>query len=400
MDASGWLEVPIGINAQHWVTRRDLRTVLAVVHTMTSAERVMEAVELLENDWRLQVVFTQAPDAFGNGVADLLRSTEGVVLSWEQAIRERFDLALAAAYGSLHQLHAPVVVMAHGAGYAKSHRSTTGELRPYGLDSQRLLHNGKPVADLVVLSHDSQLDVLRDQCREALDVAEVIGDLTFDRLTASLPSRAAYSAALGIAPEQSLVVVTSTWGVDSLFGAHLEVIARLLTELPPDRFRVAALCHPAIWYGHGPRQVKAWLADCVDAGLKLFTPELDWRAALVAADHVIGDHGSTTAYAAAIGRPVMLVEPPPWLAIADNSPQARLGQLAGRLRAAEPLVRQLGDDADLASEVAPLVTSRPGKAAAGLRDSCYRLLGLAAPDAHRELTPVRVPREQSVDLSS
>ena len=137
-----WLDVPVGRNAHQWVTRHGLRTVLTVVHTVTSGERVLEAVELLETDPRVQVIFTQAPDVFGNGVADLLRSTGGVVLPWKQVIREEFDLALAAAYGSLHQLHGPVAVMAHGAGYAKAHRSTTGELRPYGLDGQRLLHNG------------------------------------------------------------------------------------------------------------------------------------------------------------------------------------------------------------------------------------------------------------------
>lgn len=391
MGASEWLEVPVGRNAHQWVTRHGLHTVLAVVHTVTSGERVLEAVELLENDPRIQVIFTQPPDVFGNGVADLLRSTGGVVLPWELVVREKFDLALAAAYGSLHQLHAPVAVMAHGAGYAKGHRSATGELRPYGLDGQRLLHNGKPVAELVVLSHDSQLDVLRDQCPEAVDVAEVIGDLTYDRLIASMPLRDSYRVALDVTAEQSLVVVTSTWGAESLFGSHLELIPRLLTELSAERFRVAALCHPGVWFGHGPRQVKAWLADSVDAGLRLIAPELDWRAAIVAADHVLGDHGSTTAYAAAIGKPVLLVDPPSRLAIAGNAPQARLGELAPRLCTDKPLAAQLGDLTGLANEVAPIVTSRPGRAAAGLREACYRLLGLTAPGAHRALGAVAIP---------
>lgn len=393
MAAPEWLDVPIGINAHRWVTRRGLRTVLAVAHTVTSAERVLEAVALLETDPRLQVVFTQAPDTFSNGVEDLLRSTGGVVLPWEQVVRERFDLALAAAYGSLHELHAPVVAMAHGAGYAKGHRSATGELLPYGLDAQRLLHNGKPVADLVVLSHDDQLDVLRDQCPQAVGVARVIGDLTLDKLVVSLPKRAAYRTALGITDEQSLVVVTSTWGGDSLFGSHFELIPRLLTELPADRFQVAALCHPAVWFGHGPRQVRAWLADCLEAGLKLFTPELDWRAALIAADHVIGDHGSVPAYSAAIGRPVLLVDSAAHLVIADNTPQARLGTLARRLRADQPLAAQLDVDGDLANEVASIVTSRPGHAASGLREACYRLLGLTAPGTHRALAAVEIAGE-------
>ncbi|GHH48016.1 hypothetical protein [Lentzea cavernae] len=392
MGASEWLDVPVGIDAHRWVTRRDCRTVLAVVHTVTSGERVLEAVELLENDHRVQVVFTRAPDVFGNGVEDLLRATGGVVLPWEQAVREEFDLALAASFGSLHQVHAPVVVMPHGAGYAKGHRSATGRLHPYGLDSQRLLHNGRPTARVVVLSHENQLDVLREQCPEALGVAEVIGDLCYDRLVASLPARAAYREALGVAPEQELVVVTSTWGTGSLFGMHLDLVARLLDELPADRFQLAALAHPGVWFSHGPRQVRAWLADCVDAGLRLFTPELDWRAALVAADHVVGDHGSTTAYAAAIGKPVLLVESPARLAIAGNAPQARLRELAPTLRTDLPLAGQLTGRFDITGELAGTVTSRPGRAAGSLRQSCYRLLGLTEPGAHRALTAVPVPQ--------
>lgn len=41
---------------------------------------------------------------------------------------------------------------------------------------------------------------------------------------------------------------------------------------------------------------------CVGTGLRLLGPEFDWRAAIIAADNVLGDHGSTTAYAAAIGK--------------------------------------------------------------------------------------------------
>ncbi|MFC7740294.1 hypothetical protein ACFQXA_03960 [Nocardiopsis composta] len=40
--------------------------------------------------------------------------------------------------------------------------------------------------------------------------------------------------------------------------------------------------------------------------MRLIPPEQGWQAALVAADAVIGDHGSVTYYAAALGRPVLL----------------------------------------------------------------------------------------------
>lgn len=45
--------------------------------------------------------------------------------------------------------------------------------------------------------------------------------------------------------------MTSTWGGDSLFGSHFELIPRLLTELPATRYQVAAPCHPSVWFGHG-----------------------------------------------------------------------------------------------------------------------------------------------------
>ncbi|GAA1312430.1 hypothetical protein GCM10009634_80560 [Saccharothrix xinjiangensis] len=369
---------------------------LAVGHTVASCERLFEALELIESDRRVQIVFTQAPDVFGNGVEEFLRAAEGVVVPWEQAVRERFDLALAAAYGSIDRVHAPLVVMPHGAGYAKGHPTSTGRLSVYGLDGQRLVRDGRPVPRMVVLSHDSQLDLLREQCPEVVEVAEVVGDLSYDRLVVSASSREAYRDALGVGPEQQLVVVTSTWGAGSLFGMHLDLLERLMDELPPSRFRVAALVHPAVWFGHGPRQVKAWLADCVDAGLMLFTPELDWRAALVAADRVIGDHGSTTAYAAAIGRPVLTVERPAALALVPDAPQTRLGEVAPALRLDVPLPEQLDStDADpvLAEEIRARLTSRPGSAACTLRRSLYRLLGLSEPGAHRALSAAPTPRK-------
>ncbi|GAA3888662.1 hypothetical protein GCM10022243_61960 [Saccharothrix violaceirubra] len=393
MGTSEWGEVPVGRDAQRWVTRRGLHDVLVVGHTAASCEHLFDALALIESDRRIQIAFTRAPDVFGGGVEELFRAAGGVVLPWEQAIREPFRLALAAAYGSVHRVHAPLVLMPHGAGYAKGFPTATGGTQVYGLDRQRLVRDGEPVARLVALSHDDQLDVLRDQCPEAVDVAEVVGDLSYDRLVASEPFRDAYRAALGV-DDRELVVLASTWGSGSLFGMHFDLIPRLLDELPPSRFRVATLVHPAVWFGHGPRQVRAWLSDCVEAGLLLLAPDVDWRAAIVAADHVIGDHGSTTAYAAALGRTVLRVEPPARLSIVENSPQARLGAVARRLRSDVPVVDQLRDaaaDPGFGAEIRAALTSRPGLATVTLRRSLYGILGLAEPGAHRAPAPVPVP---------
>lgn len=395
-----WLSVPVGIDAQRWVTRGDCRTVLVVVHTLASAHRLMDTLDLIETDPRVQVVFTQAPDIFHSGVAEFLRAIEGAVLPWQQACRESFDLGLAAAYGGLHQVHAPMVVMPHGAGHGKlSQPLASGSgvrSSVYGLDAQRLMRDGRLLMSALVLAHDKDLAVLRRQCPEAMSVAAVTGDLCFDRLQASVPFRSAYRAALGIPDDGELVVVSSTWGRQSLFSRDHDLLPRLLDELTPTGARVAALVHPAVWFGHGPRQVRAWLAGCLDAGLLLIGPDVDWRAAIVAADYVIGDHGSVPVYAAAIGRPVLQTQQPTPSPTTPASAQALLRRRAPQLipdRSLQTQLRctRLGDAPAHASAVARRLTSQPGEAGRLLRATLYRLLQLPEPGRHRSAPAVPVP---------
>jgi len=51
------LRVPVGEDASRWVTVGAERTLLAVARTVTSTVRVLEALELLRGDVRVQVVF-------------------------------------------------------------------------------------------------------------------------------------------------------------------------------------------------------------------------------------------------------------------------------------------------------------------------------------------------------
>jgi hypothetical protein len=399
MISQEWVHVPVGINAEWLVTRGDCRTVLVVVHTMTSGQPLLDIVAQIESDRRIQVVFTHVQSAFSNGVTELLEQSGGVVIPWQQAVRERFDLALAAAYSGLPDLHAPTLVVGHGAAFGKyvSPVGDTGVLPAepsvYGLDAQRLTRDGRLVVSALALSHHNQLEILRRQCPDALRVAVVAGDPCYDRLVVSVCERPSYREALGVGVDQELVVVTSTWGQDGLFGQHSELLSRLMSELPADRYRVAALLHPAVWACHGHRQVKAWLSDCVDAGLMLFEPHDDWRPPIIAADHVIGDHGSVTVYAAAIGRPVLCVDRPSGWVTAGGSPHELVSHTAPVLDQDQPLPGQLDSHATVPQqEVARLLTSCPGRADGVLRRTMYRLIGIAEPGRHRQIRPLPAPR--------
>ncbi|MFF5443361.1 hypothetical protein [Streptomyces achromogenes] len=252
----------------------------------------------------------------------------------------------------------------------------------------------------IVLSHDEQLRRLADGCPEAVPRAVVAGDPCFDQLRAGLSFRAAYRRALGLLPGQRLVVVSSTWGRDSVLGTPgADVLRRALAELPADEFRVLAAVHPNAWYGHGAWQIRHWLAPLTESGMLLPAPESEtWKAALCAADFLIGDHGSLTMYGTALGIPCVLGAFND-SAVAPGSPMDRLGRLLPRLSRAVPLLPQLLHAARTQPDDPALdvlrrsVSSAPGESARRLRRLFYTWLKLPEP-AHPAATraiPVPAP---------
>jgi len=255
-----------------------------------------------------------------------------------------------------------------------------------------VLRDGQPFASALVLSHEDQLRQLAENAPEALSTAVVAGDPCFDRIAASVAFRARYRAALGVG-DRTLVLVSSTWSPSSLLGSRPELLRELVAEFPLDTHVVAVALHPNIAHGHGPGQLTHWFADCLRSGM-IILPEIDgWRAGVIAADVVVGDHGSVTGYSAAIGRPVLLAafdDVPP------ANPIAALGDIAPRLPALGPFAPHLA--AAIQSHrptrfaaVADLVTSVPGQSLQRLRSLFYQLLELAEPPAETPVDIVPVP---------
>ncbi|MEU5023893.1 hypothetical protein [Streptomyces milbemycinicus] len=395
------LRVPVGADAERWVTRAQCRRVLFVVHNVTSATRLLDVLPLLSGDPRVQLLTTCTQSSpFLAGVPELLAAAGLPVLPWEQAKDTPVDLAVSASYGGqLHELQGELAVLSHGVGYNKKLATpdNTGQHRTtpvFGLAPEWLLHNGRPIASATVLSHPEQLDRLGTACPEAAPTAVLAGDPCYDRVLDALPYRERFRRALGVAPHQRLVVVSSTWAPRSLFGdgdteSNGEgdllpwLLPRLAAELPADEYRTVAVLHPNIWYGHGPGQVRGWLDRARRAGLGLISELHGWRQALIAADCVLGDHGSVTYYAASIGRPVLLGAFPDG-DLDPASPVAALGRTAPKLRPHGSLRAQIeravqGHDPGRYAELAAQTTSAPGRSAALLRRLFYDLIGIPEP---------------------
>ncbi|MEU6661523.1 hypothetical protein [Streptomyces sp. NPDC046821] len=391
---------PALIEQGHWLTVRDCKRVLVVVHTVTFAQRLREVFELLETDLRIQLVFTVAPHAFGSGALEFLQSLGITTVPWEEALRAEFDLALAAGSRGVHELRAPVLRISHGAGQIKLLTDVTtlapGERRSPGmLSRQHLMDKGRLVPAAIVYAHDRDVEELAKSCPEALSVAHVMGDPCVDRITAGRPRRESYRRALGIETGQRLAVVTSTWGPTSTFGRLESLLPQLLSQLPGGGYRVAMLLHPNVYAGHGTRQVHGWLACCRGRGIAVVPPEADWQALLIAADWIIGDHGSLTAYGTLTGATMLLTDGSR-REVSACSPAALLSAVAPVVSPAYPLAEQLEYASQVRrpgqyDHVAASLSSAPGQFHRRMRTVVYRMLGLGEPARPTFVPPPPLP---------
>jgi hypothetical protein len=241
----------------------------------------------------------------------------------------------------------------------------------------------------LMLSHDKEVALLKKRCPEALGTAVVAGDICLDRLLASRRYREEYRKALGVAANDCLVTISSTWGPASTFGQHLELYRRLSAQ----GTKVVAQLHPNIMAAHGSGAVLGWLGDSIRAGMRVLPPDRGWQAAVIASDVVIGDHGSCTMYAAASGTPTVVATEPPALwagsaadVLVRNTPRLDHGEeLWPQLR--KVMAEHQGPDVELAQAI----TARPGQAAAITRSTMYRLLGLTEPARALPANAVPVP---------
>lgn len=385
-----------------WHTYPVQRTVLVAAHTVTSLMRIEDIVELIEQDPRVQLVFTKVPDRLGHDVDQRLNQREVRVVPWSEAVRrEDFDLVVSA---SLHQLEdvtaAARFAAPHGAGFNKLWPTWAwpgpDDTRPvYGLDRASLLDDdGRPILDALLLPHADHLQTLRRQCPEAERSAVVCGDPCYDRLVECRLQRERYREQLGVRCGQVLVAVASTWGPHALLAKQLDRLRSLPSEVPSDH-RVIATMHPAVWAEHGARQVRSWLRTVRDAGVDLVDAGEDWRGLIAAADTLIADHSSLTVYAASIGVPVLLSH----FADGEVDPSSIVAAIARespRLCPETPLFAQLF--AARAAQVAQWgvaharVAARQGKSAEIIRETLYRLLRLPEPNYPAKWPSVPAPR--------
>ncbi|GAA2787545.1 hypothetical protein [Saccharopolyspora taberi] len=358
------------------------RTVLVVARTVTATGRLLEALRLFRNDFRVKPVFTvNETSPYSSGARALLEKA-GVeeIVPWNQVGNLDYALALSASENvDFGQLRGTTVVLPHGIGFNKwVPDPSTGGTRLAGLPRADALRSGRV---LLVLSHPAQARQLEAASPEVVGRTAVTGDPTFDQLRASLPFRERYRRRLGL-DRRKLVLLSSTWRGESELGRWRTLPLEMLASLPADEYGVALAIHPNVWSWYGSRVVRNWFSDALDAGLLLVPPDRGWHAALVAAHAVVGDHGSVSLYAAALGKPLLLA------AFGEEhvpgTPIEQLGRSADHLDPEAGLREQVEasldrHDPERFTELTRQVFAHPGEAETLLRDLLYRELRLAPP---------------------
>ncbi|WP_052020458.1 hypothetical protein [Actinokineospora spheciospongiae] len=362
---------------------------LVVVRSPAALHRLMDVLPVFEGDPRVELVFTvDGGSWFSDRLGSRLRERGAVLLPWGEAVEHPFDLALAASdNGDLHRLAAPLVLFPHGVGYQRFAAHEAGAVS--GLRRSTLVRDGRAVPSRIVVGHPGQLDVIRAVEPLLLPRAVVAGDPCFDRIRLSGRLRDRYRAALG-ATGKRLVVLCSTWGPHSLYGRQPGLPARVVGAVAADLNRVALVLHPNVWAKHGPLQVRAWLRPAIESGLVVVPPEEGWRAALVAADVVVSDHGSLTSYAAGAGVAVVLAEDG-GPEVVPGSPIDRLRGRLARLRPDLPVTGQLDSAAPLEAGIADALFAFRGRSMERVRAMVYGELGVRPPRGPARVRPAPVP---------
>ncbi|WP_342354254.1 CDP-glycerol glycerophosphotransferase family protein [Streptomyces inhibens] len=408
--------MPVGEDPERWLTFAGERTVVAVARTVTSTVRVLDVLRpVLRDDPRVSLVFVYDPtSAFNDGVHDLLRSVGARVLPWHQFARITPDLIITASENAdLTESHhtAPVLVLPHGVGFHKVvPDSRSDQDRLAGVVPDALLRSGRA---RFAISHPDQAAQLAAAHPATSGSTLLVGDPCYDALRDGRDLRARYRQALGVPDDRRLIMLSSTWREHSLLGRDPALPARLLAELPMDDYAVALVTHPNIASAHGRYAVRSLLDSAHAAGLLCIPPTAGWQATLLAADLLMGDHGSVTFYGAALGTPLLLGAFGEDEAVA-GTPMAELGRIAPRLTPDAPLRPQIeqalnalpptGDDTiGRLRKLGESAFAAPGRALDLLRTAVYDLLDLPEPTGPPppRLAPAPpVPQDRPADVTA
>ncbi|MFD4643395.1 hypothetical protein ACFWN2_39230 [Lentzea sp. NPDC058436] len=376
---------PAAHDAHDWATFPSKLIILCFVRTYVSAIRLYQEMKVFEGDPHVKLVWVRCPGSkLEDPLSDWLLGKGIRVIPYEEAKKSRRDLIVTTSewIDPIPFAPTPVIVIPHGLGFHKYVRDPhTGRYRLAGLARPEGLRT-KQVTQVV--THEDQVRQLAEASPHTIGRTALGGCSDFDLLTNSRGERPDYREALGVSSDQRLVVVSSTWGPDSLFARRPELIDRLLAELPFELYKIAVILHPGVWSIEGGDEVLRRLSRHIQSGGLMVVPTTEgWHGTLLAADLAIGDNGTVSLQAALMDIPLLLGT------VSKRVVRGTvMDELCGTARSIDftgGLRRQVEDeigkhDRSRAERLVRRMIARPGESGSLLRALCYTTAGHTAPD--------------------
>ena len=366
----------------HRTPRR--RRVLVVAHNDLMATCCGLVADLIRDDLRLQLRFTGplAYRHYGPTAAQMAQRLGLRRVSYLLARLRWWDVVLLADTHLADMFHPeiPKVLVNHSIACGK---------RVQGVDYRyeySALRDGRPrFARILEASEDC-----RQRAIEAnpvlTDAVVAVGDLRCDQLLALRSQRDATRQRLGFGPDQTVVLMMSTWGSASLMetvGKELIEQARRLMDECGYRFILST--HPNHWQGdHAVRQPWGeFLLRQRRHGFHVIGHLEGWERYMIASDLAVTDHTSLAVTYAQLGRPMLFV-PVREEKLLEGSHVQRLYEACPRIDTPtllEPRLEQAQRTypSEQLGRIAHSANAYPGEASWRVREQIYEVLGLPQP---------------------
>jgi len=368
-----WLQLGKG---PHVSEKRD---VLLCAETEMMATYADAAAKLIADQAGVLIWLTQppSPGMKSGALRGLAESMGHRFVSYALARAQWWDLIIFPEYRAADRFHPdiPKVLVNHFLGGGK-----IIDGKEYRFE-RSLEHLGRPLFRRIFDASFSSRDRAVAGDPALKDVITVVGDLRSDRLLSLRGQRDQIRAEYGFRPDQTVVLVQSTWGRQSImerWGQQLLEEALRLQQQSPLRF--IASTHPLHWSGRRAAEhpYGEYLLSLEPQGLSVVRPQDDWARSMIASDLVITDNTSLSATYCQLGKPLIFIDLPIGT-IPPGSTVDRLYHISPHLHDPQDLEATIASVSleypyDRLIQIASEVNSFPGKAAEKMRHELLALL--------------------------
>lgn len=317
------------------------RRVLLCAETEMMASYANAAAQLVADEPLVETYFTQAPSAgmSSEALRPLAEQLGHRYVPYWKARMQWWDLIVFPEYRAADRFHpdAPKVLVNHFLGGGKMING-----KEYRFERE-LVHMGRPMFRKIFdASYASRERAIAADPKLAEQIV-VVGDLRSDEMFKLVDRREEIRRELGFQPDDTVVLVQSTWGPQSIMERWgPELLDEALKIQDGTEFRFIASTHPLHWSGRRVAE-HPWgehLLSLQPRGLRVVRPEDDWGVSMVASDMVISDNTSLAATYCQLGKPLMFIDGLEDF-VPEGSTVGKLYEISPHLASADDLHRTL-----------------------------------------------------------